>query len=172
MKSLLALALVVSSLGFAKSADLPTVSYVNVERYVGKWYSIAALPQFFTRNCIGQTADYGVINDKTISVLNTCLKEDDKSTIKGQAVVVNSATNAELQVTFDSFFTRLFRVKGEYNIIKLDENYKYVLVGSRNRRSLWIMSRTPSMPETVYNIYVQEALKLGFPVDELERSKY
>lgn len=172
MKLFLVVSLLVSPLCLAKRAALPTASSVNIKRYIGKWYSIAALPQFFTRNCIGQTADYGIINEKTISVLNTCLKEDDISTIKGQAVVINTASNAELQVTFDTFFTNLFRIKGEYNIIKLDEDYKYVLVGSRNRKSLWIMSRTPSMPEDEYNVYVQKALDLGFPVEELELSKY
>ncbi|WPU65067.1 lipocalin family protein [Peredibacter starrii] len=155
---------------FAKS--LPTVDYVDVPRYIGKWYAISALPQFFTRNCKSQTAEYDVINSQTISVLNTCLKEKGKETIKGQAVVSNAATNAELIVTFDSFFTRLFRVKGDYNIIKLDKDYQYVMVGSANRKSLWIMSRQPTMPEATYQEYVEYAKTLNFPVDHLVISRF
>lgn len=152
--------------------DLRTVGHVDISQYIGKWYAIAALPQFFTRKCVGQTADYGIINPQTISVLNTCLKKKGSSLIDGQAVVVNAVTNAELEVTFNNFFTRLFRVKGDYNIIKLDADYKFVTIGSRDRKSLWIMSRTPSMPEEIYQQYVQDALAQKFPVEKLIRSKF
>lgn len=150
--------------------DLRTVSYVDVERYVGKWYAFSAMPQFFTRNCKAQTAEYGIINEQTISVLNTCLKAKGSNDIKGQAVVTNAQTNAELEVTFNSFWTRLFRVKGDYNIIKLDDNYRYVMVGSNNRKSLWILSRTTDMPADVYEEYVAEAKKQGFNTAKLIKS--
>lgn len=152
---------------------LPTASYVDVERYVGKWYAISSLPQFFSKDCLAQTADYSVINEKTISVLNTCLKKHGKkTTIKGQAVVVNSKTNAELIVTFNNFFTRLFRVKGDYTIVKLDENYEYVMVGTKDRKSLWIMSRRPDMPEQVLNEYTELASSLGFDTTKLVLSQF
>jgi apolipoprotein D and lipocalin family protein len=157
---------------FAAGRELRTVSYVDVERYVGKWYAVSSLPQFFTRKCVAQTAEYGVISSQEISVLNTCLRKDGFNNIRGQAVVTNAATNAELEVSFNTFWTRLFRVKGDYNIIKLDKDYKYVLIGSRNRKSLWIMSRTPTIPADVYEAYVKEAKELGFPVEHLVVSKF
>lgn len=151
---------------------ITTAENVDVERYVGKWYAITSLPQFFTRNCKAQTADYAIIDEKSISVLNTCIKKKGTSTIKGKAVVKNKQTNAELIVTFDNFFTRLFRVKGDYNIIKLDPNYEHVLVGSRDRKSIWVLSRSPDMDEETLNEYVEFAKKEGFPVEKLERSKF
>ena len=174
MKNLLALVFSFSlvACAFAKGSQLPTASNVEVEKYIGKWYAISSLPQFFTRNCLAQTADYAIINSQTISVLNTCLKAKGKNTIKGQAVVTNAATNAELEVTFNSFFTRLFRVKGDYNIVKLDANYRYVMVGSNNRKSLWIMSRDTTMPAEVYAEYVKLAKELGFNTEKLELSKF
>jgi apolipoprotein D and lipocalin family protein len=151
---------------------LPTADYVDVGRYVGKWYAISSLPQFFTRKCVGQTADYGIINEQTISVVNTCLKGKGTTTIKGEAVVTNAATNAELIVTFDNFFTRLFRVKGDYTIIKLDADYRYVLIGSKDRKSLWIMSRQTEMPADVLAQYLKYAQELNFKVDKMVLSKF
>jgi len=151
---------------------LSTASYVDIGRYVGRWYAIKSLPQFFTRNCLGQTADYDILSEKSISVVNTCLKGKGTTKITGKAVVVNSKTNAELEVTFNNFFTRLFRVKGDYTIIKLDENYEYVMVGSKDRMSLWIMSRRPEMPADVINEYVDFARKEGFPVRNLVTSEF
>ena len=156
----------------SKPSPLPTAKSVDIERYVGKWYAISSLPQTFTRKCLAQTAEYGILNVQTISVLNTCILENKKKTISGEAVVVNSDTNAELEVTFDNFFTRLFRVKGDYTIIKLDEDYRYVLVGSKDRESLWILARKTSMPQEAYNNYVEFAKTNNFPVDKLRKSEF
>ena len=156
----------------AHAQVLRTADYVDVGRYVGKWYTIEALPQFFTRSCKGQTAEYEVINEKSISVLNTCLKGKGTTTISGKAVVKNTKTNAELVVTFNNFWTRLFRVKGDYTIIKLDENYEYVLVGSKDRKSLWILSRHPVMPEDVIKEYKSIASEEGFQVSRLQHYEY
>lgn len=162
-----------TSCSWSQKQDLRTVDYVDVPRYVGTWYAISAFPQFFTRNCLGQTAEYKVINPQTISVLNTCFKKKGKkSSIKGEAVVSNPATNAELIVTFDNFLTRLFRVKGDYNIIALDADYKYVTVASRDRKSLWIMSRTATMPDEIYQQYVKAAADQKFPVEKLVKSEF
>jgi apolipoprotein D and lipocalin family protein len=156
----------------AQAQILTTASYVDVPRFVGKWYALKSLPQFFTRKCLAQTAEYEVINEKKISVLNTCLEKNGSQTIEGQAVVTNPKTNSELEVTFNNFFTRLFRVKGDYNIIKLDAHYEYLLVGSRDRKSLWIMSRTPDMPTEIMDEYIAFARKEGFPVNKLITSKF
>ena len=171
MKSLIALLFVlVSSTVFAKG--LHTAEYVDINKYVGKWYAIASLPQFYTRKCVGQTADYKIINEQSVSVKNTCLKAKGQSVIYGQAVVENAVTNAELVVTFNNFFTRLFRVRGDYTIIKLDPDYKYVIIGSKDRKTLWIMSRTPDMPKEIYDHYVAYVDQLGFPVEKLKKSNF
>jgi apolipoprotein D and lipocalin family protein len=105
-------------------------------------------------------------------VLNTCLKSKGRTTtINGKAEVSNARTNAELIVTFDNFFTRLFRVKGDYNIVALD-NYDYVMVGSNDRKSLWIMSRTTDISTEVLEKYLALAAELGFDVKKLQRSQF
>ncbi|MFZ8932296.1 MAG: lipocalin family protein [Bacteriovoracaceae bacterium] len=171
MKKLITLALAIFSLNLVAATNLPTANYVEIERYVGKWYTITTLPQFFSLNCAGQTAEYEIVAPGKISVLNTCIKRSGKTrTIEGQAYVTNTLTNAELEVSFNSFFTRLFKVKGEYIIIKLDRDYEYVMVGSSNRKSLWIMSKSPKMPKKVLNSYIALAKKLGFKTNKLKAS--
>ena len=158
---------------FSKENPLPTATNVDVGRYIGKWYAVASLPQIFTRKCLGQTAEYQIIGEGKISVLNTCLKANGKTkTINGQAVVANKKTNAELIVTFNNFWTKLFKVKGDYTIIKLSEGYDTVLVGSKDRKSLWILSRTPAIDEAVYSEYVKVAKVNGFPVEKLILSTF
>jgi apolipoprotein D and lipocalin family protein len=170
-KFFMIIAFLASNLTYA--ASLPTPSHVEVERYVGKWYAISSLPQIFTIGCVAQTAEYEILSENSVSVLNTCYNLFGwPTTITGEAVVVNPKTNAELVVTFDNFFTRLFNVKGDYTIIKLDPNYEYVMVGSKDRNSLWIMSRETSMPSSVFKQYVKLAASLGFNVNNLVNSEF
>ena len=153
--------------------ELPVERGVDVNRYVGTWYAHYALPQFFTRGCRAQTAQYKTINDLNISVVNTCIKKRSTTRIRGQARVTNPGDNSRLVVRFNNFFTRLFRVKGDYNIIKLDPNYEYVIVGSKNRKSLWLMSRSEDpWPDSVKQEYFDYAHSLGFKTNKLVKSKF
>lgn len=172
MRSLfLLIGLTFSAAVFAK--PFPTETEVDVLRYVGKWYAHFSLPQFFTRGCRAQTAEYDVLTETKISVLNTCLKRRGRSTIRGEAVVTNPGDNSEFVVTFDNFFTRLFRVKGDYNIILLDDNYEYVLIGSQDRESLWLMSRSEvAIPVAVRTEYLDYAKTLGFDTRKLVESRF
>jgi apolipoprotein D and lipocalin family protein len=175
MKSLLLALVVLFSLNVSAKmhSPLPTATNVDIGRYIGKWYAVSALPQFFTRTCVAQTAEYSILSANSISVLNTCIKESGKiSDIKGKAVVVDKKTNARLEVTFNNFFTKLFNVKGEYVIIKLSEGYDTVLVGSTDRKSLWILARTPNIDTDIYNEYRDFAKTLGFPVGKMIDSKF
>jgi len=174
-KVLLPLIMFISAFSLASNdRQLPTVSKVEVERYVGKWYAHSALPQFFTRKCVAQTAEYEIVAPGKVSVYNVCIKKNGKiKDIEGQAIVTNKTTNAELEVTFNQFWTRLFKVKGDYNIIELDENYEYVMVGSNNRKSLWIMSRSEEeIPKAIFDSYIERAKVLGFNVKKLVKSKF
>ena len=174
MKRLVMLFGLFLSLGvLANSSPLPVESDVDVTSFVGKWYTISSLPQFFTRKCVGQSAEYGIINEKTISVHNVCYKESGKTKdIFGKGVIEDAPNNARLTITFDSFWTKLFRVKGDYNIIKLSEGYDSVMVGSSNRKSLWIMSRTPALDPVTLQDYKTLARTLGFSTEKLRESKY
>lgn len=172
-KIILCLSLLFSICTFAKPGPLPLASDVDISRFVGKWYTITSLPQFFTRNCEGQTAEYGIINEKTISVHNVCYKENGTTKDQsGKGVVRGILNKAQFTITFDSFWARLFRAKGDYNIIKLGESYDTAMVGSSNRKSLWIMSRSPSIDPTILQNYKDEAHALGFSTEQLKSSKY
>ena len=172
-KIVLLLSLVFSFSIFAKPGPLPVENDVDVARFVGKWYTVTSLPQFFTRKCVGQSAEYGIINEKVISVHNVCYKESGKTKdIFGKGVIQDAPNNARLIITFDNFWTKLFRVKGDFNIIKLSEGYDSVMVGSSDRKSLWIMSRTPAIDPVILQDYKTQAKALGFLTEKLKDSKY
>ena len=80
---------------------------------------------------------------------------------EGKAYFTGDTKTAALKV---SFFGPFY---GGYNVIKLDDEYKYALVSGPNREYLWILARTPTIPDKVKADYVRTAQKLGFNVNEL-----
>lgn len=174
MKKLLASFLCVLSFSSCASYyDLPTEKHVDPIAYMGKWYVRSSLPQFFTRKCQGQTAEYQLLNENEVSVLNTCLKKNNEvETISGTATIKNHQTKAELMVVFDNFWTKLFHVKGDYNIIKVAPDYSSAMVGSKDRQSLWILFRTPEGDNKVLWEYIQYAKDHEFDVEKLTESHY
>jgi len=136
-------------------APLQTVEKVDLERYVGEWYEIARYPNSFQKDCPASKATYTMLPSGKIEVLNECYDQDYQHvlrSVKGKARVVDQGANARLKVTF------FWPFSGDYWIIDLGENYEYAVVGHPDRKYLWILSRTPEMPEELYG-KISEGLK-------------
>lgn len=131
-----------------------TVPHVDIQRYVGLWHEIASNQVFFNEGLVGVTAEYAVLNEQQISVINSgyegTIDEANKTSINGVATVVDTETNSKLKVQFDMFLGALF--KGNYWIVLLDEeNYEYAVVTDNRQFTLFILSRTPEMTTDRYN---------------------
>jgi apolipoprotein D and lipocalin family protein len=141
--------------------ELAVVPKVELEKYLGKWYEIAHLPFKFEDGCSDITATYTLLKDGKISVLNQCTKNGKAKASKGKAKVVDKTTNAKLKVTF------FWPFYGDYWIIKLGEAYDYSVVGTPDRKYLWILSRTPTMAENLFSELLEFVKSKGFNVDNL-----
>lgn len=160
--------------GVDRKDTLPTVDSVDLARYTGTWYEIARLPMYFQRHCQHSKTDYTSRPDGTIGVHNECTTERGRvERAEGVATVVDATTNARLTVVFDNFFARLFGPsrEGNYWILDLDPEYRTAMVGTPDRRFLWILSRTPQLDESSYQRLVEKARQLGFPASEFIRDR-
>ncbi len=129
-------------------APVTSVAKVDLERYSGQWYEVAAIPQYFQRQCVrNTTATYKRGDDGMIEVLNQCQTETGEiKPAQGRARVVDTATNSKLEVTFLSIFGQwLFWIGGDYWVIGLDEKYQWAIVGHPTRKYGWVLSRTPAL---------------------------
>ena len=154
--------------GLSCSSNYPpleVVKYVDLNKYLGKWYEIARLPNSFQKNCYGSTAEYSILDEETIRVINRCFKDSingELDEVKGKAFVIPNSNNAKLKVQF------FWPFKGDYWIIDLDEvNYSYAVVGHPNRNYLWILSREPKMKPEIYNSLLEKIKAKGFDITKL-----
>lgn len=144
-KSVLVSIFFLLSTSIVMSQTLPTVPYVDLNKYAGKWYEIASFPQQFQKGCHCTTADYTLSDKGFVIVENRCNRDslDGKQTyVKGKAFVTKNSGNAKLKVQF------FWPFKGKYWIIDLADDYSYAVVGHPNRKYLWILSRTSKMNES------------------------
>ena len=165
----LALAAAVSAARAGAHAPLPTVPHVDLARYAGTWHEIARLPNMFQRTCVASQARYTPLADGGLEVVNSCGTARGRCRqVQGRADPVPCSGNARLRVRF-SGLGRLVPVprEGNYWIIALDDDYQWALVGTPDRRFLWILARQPQLPPDVCGDLVARARRLGFDVDRL-----
>ena len=165
----LAPALVLAAL-LAGCTGLPqgtqAVQGFELDRYLGTWYEIARLDHSFERGLSNVTASYSLRSDGGVHVVNRGYRDEEGvwDEAIGKAYFVGESDEGRLKV---SFFGPFY---GGYNVIALDqENYEYSLVVGPNRNYLWILARSPELPDETLQTLIDEARRLDFPVDELIR---
>ena len=139
------------------TTPLPTVESVDLARYMGEWYEIALLPNRFQSMCVADTQATYRLDGDVVRVRNRCRKADGAiEEADGIAKVVEGSRNAKLRV---SFFRPLY---GDYWILALDQDYRWVLIGEPSRRYGWVLSQTPNLDDTSLQIALDKAATLGF----------
>jgi len=146
---------------------LETVPFVDLNRYLGKWYEIATIPANFQKGCTAVTAEYSLRPDGKIKVMNRCRKNSlagPEAKAEGKAWVVDKTSNAKLKVSFFLWFA------GDYWIIDLGPEYEYAVVGHPSRNYFWILSRTPQMDENLYQAILERARQKGYDLSRIRKT--
>ena len=141
----------------SKNPLLQTVEKVDLNKYLGTWYEIARYEHFFEKDCKNVSANYSMMDEETIKVINRCTKitTNKKKEAMGRAYAVDES-NSKLKV---SFFRPFY---GDYWVLILDENYEYVVVGTPNRGYLWILARQKTISDEIKNSILEKLPSLGF----------
>lgn len=148
------------------SAPPPTVAQVDLARYMGDWFEIARLPNPFQRRCASTTARYVLGKDLAFKVINSCITPEGKRLdAHGRAHVVDRATGSKIKVTF------FWPFYGDYWILDLDPDYRWALVGTPDRRYLWVLSRAERMAPQDLETLLGKAKSLGYDLGPLIRSQ-
>ena len=149
------------AVGVPKGAT--AVQNFDSQKYLGKWYEIARFDFRFEKNLNNVTATYSMKDNGNIKVDNKgydYVKDKWKESI-GEAKFVKNENIAELKV---SFFKPIW---ASYNVIDIDEDYKYALVAGNNLDYLWILSREKTIPAEYKERFLAKAKSIGYNTDQL-----
>ena len=145
--------------GAAQKVDNTPVAGLDLNRYLGDWYEIARYDHSFERGLEFCKANYALREDGKISVTNTGMKDGKQKTSNGKAKTTD--TPALLRV---SFFGPFY---SDYRVMLLDNDYQWALIGSGSAKYLWILSRTPELPQETLSLILAEAQRRGYDTAKL-----
>jgi apolipoprotein D and lipocalin family protein len=169
--------LAIAMMGTMMQTQVPpvrTTDKVDLGRYAGEWFEVARIPNRFQRKCTGNVrAHYAPRDDGRIDVTNRCTTSEGEDEAKGVAKVVDRETNAKLEVRFAPAWLSWWPpVWGDYWILGLADDYTWAVVGSPDRKYLWVLSRTPVLDTSAYEQAVETARENGFDVSRLRKTPH
>jgi apolipoprotein D and lipocalin family protein len=145
-----------------------TVSEVDLNKYIGKWYEIGSIPQFFNLGCYCTTAEYDFLENGNIRVFNSCRLGGPnglENTILGQARPQRGTQgNSKLEVKFSA------SPWAPYWIIELAPDYSYAVVSDPARGTYFILSRTKEISEELYQQLLEVGRAQGINVNKVRKT--
>ena len=155
----LALAALLLTACASKYPDMETVDYVDLERFMGDWYVIANIPTFVEKGAHNAVENYALNDDGTIATTFTFRADSFDGKLKTytpKGFVRNTETNALWGMQF------IWPIKGDFRVVYLDDDYSQTVVGRQKRDFVWIMARTPEIPDAEYQELVDFVGSLGY----------
>ena len=143
--------------------NMQTVHKLDLQKYAGTWYEIYRLPFFPERNLVNITANYDILPDGKIEVINSGRKNtpDGKlKSIRGKAWRPDPDKPGRLKVRF------FWPFKSDY-LVLANQDYRYALVTGGSGNVLWFLSREPGMPTETFEKFKEVAVQNGIDISEL-----
>ncbi|HMP89365.1 MAG TPA: lipocalin family protein [Kiritimatiellia bacterium] len=152
------------SLGCSTVKPPPTVEYVDLPRFMGDWYVVGGILTSFERDAYHAIENYQLDKKGNIPTTYTFRRggfDGPLKTYRSKAFVHNKETFAEWRIQF------IWPLKFPYLVIYLDEDYQATAISTDDKKYLWIMSRTPQMPERQYGEIMNLVTELGFDTNKI-----
>ena len=143
--------------------DRSTVRNFRAEEFAGVWYEIARLDNAAERGLSHVSMTFNVDADGSISLRTEGLRDGTASfeVTRGRVSVPDAARRASMKVSGMPFTDR------ELNVLEVDEEYNFALVGRRSANNLRILSRAPYIPQEDLGYLVARALERGYDISNL-----
>ena len=156
-----------------QTRPLATVPQVDLAKYAGTWYEVARLPNSFQQDDSSATAEYTLRADGMVGVKNTETRPDGSQKVaEGTAIAVAGSGNARLKVRFGGIASLVpVPESGNYWIIGLKPDYSAAMVGTPDRKFLWILMRDAKAARAEIDAWLQKAKDLGYPVERVIRRR-
>ena len=146
----------------------PVVKNLDIERFMGRWYVIALIPNWIEEGATNSYDDYVLNDDGTIDITYKTIKDGKERMIKQQGFVIDNQLPSRWEIKFIKPWVPFY--KAPYEVVILDDEYSYMAVGHPDNTFGWIMSRTTSIDDVIYNnILLELSEKFGYNKDEFEK---
>ena len=150
----------------SKRPEMQTVDYVDLDRFMGDWYVIANIPTFLEKGAHNAVENYAMNDDGTIATTFTFRDGGYDGKLKEytpKGFVKDRESNALWGMRF------IWPIKADYRIVYLDDAYEHTIIGRQKRDFVWIMARTPTIPDDDYERLIEFTKELGYDTAKILR---
>jgi apolipoprotein D and lipocalin family protein len=142
---------------------LTAVEWLDLDRYMGRWYVIANIPYFAEHGNLAPYVEYTLRPDGLIDDRYTARESFDEPPFvkNGMIEITNPITRAEGRITF------LPPLWQDYAVLFIDKDYRYSMIGHPTREYCWLFSREPRMDEDTYRAMLAVARANGFDTSRI-----
>ena len=145
---------------------IQTVPYVDLERFMGDWYVIASIPTFVEREVYNGIETYELNEDGTIATTFRFNQGGFDGPLKEyhpKGFVRDKQTNAVWGMQF------IWPFKADYRIVYVNSDYTQTIIGRQKRDYVWIMARSPKIPDQDFSYMTRLIGDLGYDVSKIKR---
>ena len=133
---------------------------------MGDWYVIANIPTFIETEAFNAVESYRLNDDGTIATTFTFRQggfEGEQKIYRPTGFVVDRESNAVWDMQF------LWPFKADYRIVFVNPDYSQTIIGRLKRDYVWIMARTPRLPEEDYQHLLKIIAEQGYDLSKIQR---
>ena len=159
LRTLFSCSVLLGLTGCSSYPPIKTVEHVDLQRFMGDWYVIANIPTFIEKNAYNAVESYKLNADGSIATTFTFREggfEGEKKTYQPTGFVTDTASNAVWGMQF------IWPIKAEYRVVYLNDDYSQTIIGRTKRDYVWIMARTPVIPDKDYQQLLQFLAEQGY----------
>jgi len=156
-------------LSACQSSALPPLAQapkVDLDRFMGRWYVIANIPTFIEKGAHNAVESYRLDSDGTVATTFTFRAgafDGEAKRYEPRGYVVDRDSNAVWGMQF------IWPIKSDFRIAYLAPDYSVTVIARTRRDYVWLMARTPSIPEAEYERLRQFIGEQGYDLSKLER---
>lgn len=150
----------------AKGPEMKTVDSVDLDRFMGEWYVIANIPTFIEKDAHNAVETYTLNDDGTIDTRFDFRKggfDGKAKSYNPKGFVKDTESNALWGMRF------IWPIKADYRIVYLDDDYTRTVIGRQKRDYVWIMARTPTIPDEEYAEILSFVESLGYDMSKVQK---
>lgn len=139
---------------------------VDLPRFMGDWYVIANIPTFVEKGAHNAVESYRLAKDGTVETTFTFRAnsfDGPEKRYNPRGFVVENTGNAVWGMQF------IWPIKADYRIVYLSPDYSQTVIGRDKRDYVWVMARTPSIPESDYQNILAFLAGQGYDTARIER---
>ncbi|RQW83768.1 MAG: hypothetical protein EHM62_01520 [Methylococcus sp.] len=145
---------------------ITTASKVDLPRFMGDWYVIANIPTFIEKGAHNAIESYRMNPDGTIATTFTYRQDSfngPEKRYEPTGFVQDTGSNAVWGMRF------VWPIKADYRIVYLDPGYTQTIIGREARDYVWIMARSPSIPDADYKHLIDLLSREGYDVSLIKK---